>query len=262
MTVAGATHALISFAPMIDSELSRLVLAHYAVAYQEERHLFGVASLVALARAAQIQIPVLCGGGLRLAGPRAMVDWFDQTCPAERKLLPSVQPLRSQVEADWARFHGRLATETAAFAYFHLLPHPNIMMEPLCQGLPPTQATALRSWAYPPMRQLLTLLLGLSAARAADALVRIRIGFDYVDKLLADGRRHIAGERLTLSDFALASAVAPLLLPAGYGAPTPALETMPNAIASVIAELRTHPTAAFVQRFYAGHPPSVQARPR
>jgi hypothetical protein len=30
---------------------------------------------------------------------------------------------------------------------------------------------------------------------------------------------------------------------------------MPNAIASVITELRTHPTAAFVRRFYAGHPP-------
>jgi glutathione S-transferase len=255
MTLAGGTHTLVSFAPMIDSELSRLVLTHYAVGYREERHLFGVASVVSLARAAKIQVPVLCGGGLRLAGPRAMVAWFERTCPVERKLLPAAQPLNSQVEADWTRFNGRLAAETAVFAYFHLLPHRDIMMAPLCRGLPAMEATALRSWAYTPMRQLLTLLLRLSTARAADALVRIRMGFDYIDNLVVDGRRYIAGERLTLSDLALATAVAPVLLPEGYGAPAPPLEAMPAAMASVITELRARPTAAFVQRFYAGHPP-------
>jgi glutathione S-transferase len=251
----GGTRTLVSFAPMIDSELARLVLAHYAVGYWEERHLFGVASVVSLARAAKIQVPVLCGGGLRLAGPRAMVDRFELTCPVERKLLPAAQSLNSQVEADWARFHGRLATETAVFAYFHLLPHPGIMMAPLCQGLPAIEATALRSWAYTPMRQLLTLLLRLSAARAADALVRIRSGFDYIDNLVADGRRYIVGERLTLSDMALVTAVAPVLLPVGYGAPAPPLEAMPAAMTSVITELRARPTAAFVQRFYDAHSP-------
>jgi glutathione S-transferase len=254
MTPSGGMRTLVSFAPMIDSELARLVLAHYAVGYREERHLFGVASMVSLARAAKIQVPVLCGGGLRLAGPRAMVDRFELSCPVERKLLPAAQPLNSQVQADWARFNGRLATETAVFAYFHLLPHPDIMMAPLCQGLPAMEATALRSWAYPPMRLLLTLLLRLSPARAAQALVRIRSGFDYIDNLVADGRRYTAGERLTLSDLALATAVAPVLLPVGYGAPAPALETMPAAMASVITELRARPTAAFVQRFYDGHP--------
>jgi glutathione S-transferase len=248
------SHTLIAFAPMIDSELSRLVLAHYAIPYREERHMFGVASAVSLVRALQIQVPTLCGNGLRLAGPRAMVDWFDRSCPPNRKLLPAAQPEGSLVEADWDRFNGRLATETAAFAYFHLLPHAEIMIEPLCQGMPAVEAAALRSWAYRPMCQLLTLLLGLNAARAADALIRVRTSFDHTDALVGDGRHYMVGDRVSLADFALASAVAPLVLPTTYGAPMPELATMPAAIASVITELRSRPTAVFVDRLYRENP--------
>jgi glutathione S-transferase len=248
---------LVTFAPMIDSEFSRLLLRYYDVRYREERHLFGPASVVALWRGWTPQVPVLAGGGLRLAGPRAIADHFDMVVPPGRALVPARQPLRTRVEADWDRFNGILASETAAFAYFHLLPHQDIMMEPFSRGLPVRQTAALQSWAYGPMRQLLTLLLRLSPTRAADALLRIRSAFDHTDRVLEDGRRYMTGETLTLSDFALVSAVAPLLLPPGYAAPMAPLEAMPAAMVSVVSELRAHPTARFVQRIYAGHAPAA-----
>lgn len=250
-----APHAMVTFAPMIDCEFSRLLLRYYDVGYVEERHLFGWASVIALVRGWTPQIPVLVGGGLRLAGPRAIVDRFDADAAPERKLIPAQQPLRGRVEADWDRFNGSLATETAVFAYFHLLPHPDIMLEPFSRGLPPREAAALRSWAYQPMRQLLTLLLRLAPARAEDALLRIRSAFDHTDRLLSDGRRYMTGDRLTLADFALISAAAPLLLPQGYAAPIPPFESMPPALVAVVTELRARPTAQFVQRLYTEHPP-------
>jgi glutathione S-transferase len=243
-------YRLLTFAPMVDSELSRLVLAHYAIPHQEERHIFGWASILALRHAWTPQVPVLYGGGLRLAGPRGIVDEFDQRCPPDRKLIPARQPLGSRVEADWDRFNGDLATETAVFAYFHLLPHPDIMIEPLSDGLPAAEARALRGWAYTPLRQSLTLLLRLSAARAADALERIQAAFAYTEQRLSDGRAFMTGNELTLSDLALAAAVAPLLQPTGYGAPMPAVDAMPQPMRSAVGEFRSRPAARFIQRVY------------
>lgn len=246
---------MLTFAPMIDSELSRLLLTWYGVPHQEERHLFGYVSLLALLRGGTPQVPLITGSGSSLAGPRAIANRYDAVCAARRRLLPAQQPLATQVEADWNRYNGLLATETAVFAYFHLLPHPDIMMAPLSEGLSPGESKALRDWAYAPMRQLISLLLRLSPARATDAQIRIRSAFDHVDGVLADGRRYIAGTDLTLGDFALVSALAPLLQPPGYGAPVPPPEVLPNAMASVVAELQARPTAAFVRRIYSEHPP-------
>ncbi len=255
MAAGTAPLRMLTFAPMIDSEFSRLLLAYYAVPYQEERHLFGLASVLALRHGGTGQIPLTYGNGKRLTGPRAIVDCYDPACPVERRLIPPGEPTATHVEADVNRFNGLLATETAVFAYFHLLPRPDIMMRPFCLGLPNVEANALRSWAYAPMRWLLSLLLRLSPARAADALVRIRSAFNYTDRIVADGRRYMAGSTVTRGDFALASAVAPLLQPSGYGAPMPPLEAMPATLASITTELRARPTATLVQRIYADHPP-------
>ena len=244
--------ALLTFAPMVDSELCRFVLGHYAVAFRERPHVFGWASILALWHGWTVQIPVLYGDGLRLVGPRDIVDHFDETCPVERKLVPGRQPLRGQVEADWKLFNGELAAHTAVVAYFHLLPHRDIMMEPFFRGVPPGEARLLRG-SYPALRALFTLLLRLSAAKAQDALMRIRMIFEKTDSRLADGRRHLAGDALTLSDLSLAAAAAPLLLPKGYRFPIPPFDLMPSEMKAIITEMRQHATAGFIQRIYAGH---------
>jgi hypothetical protein len=79
---------------------------------------------------------MIYGDGLRLTGPRKMADHFEQTCPRNMQLLPPTQPRRTQIEADWALYNGELALHTAVVAYFHLLPHPEIMIEALSRGIP------------------------------------------------------------------------------------------------------------------------------
>jgi glutathione S-transferase len=241
--------SLLTFAPMINSETSRFVLRHYNVAYVEKPHVFGWGSLLALCRSGTPEVPLLYGNGLRLTGPRPMADHYDLSCDRDAMLVPTQQPLRTQLEADWQQFNGQLATYTAVVAYYYLLPHPDILTEAFFRGVPQYEKT-LFGHSYQLQRAILSLLLRLSQGRVDDCLRRIRLIFDDVDRRVKDGRRFLLADRPTLSDIGLAGAAAPMLLPVGYRAPIPALETMPQAMQDIIAEMRGRPVFEFVSRIY------------
>ena len=231
--------AMLTFAPMIDSELSRLILAHYAIPYREEPRIFGWASVLALLHGGHGRIPFIHGGGRRLtARARSSTISTRSSRRTARCVRRGNRCGRGRCGVE--RYNGELATYTARVAYFHLLPARDIMLEPFSRGVPRSEAAVVRP-AYGLLRRLFTMLLRLKPATAQDALARVRAAFDRTDRLVADGRRYLAGGRLTMADLALASAAAPMLLPAGYAAPVPPLEAMPPAMQAIVAELRQHP---------------------
>jgi glutathione S-transferase len=247
---APARLKLLTFAPMVDSETSRLLLHHYDIAYDERDHLVPLVMLLTLFHGGSGRVPLLHGAGPALTSPWPIAEHYDATLPPERRLIPVDGPLAAQVKADWDLYNGGIGADTAAFAYFHLLPHPELMKPVFAAPVPPLEKFLLPV-AYPLMRLLFNLLLHLSPEHAEQAAARIRATFDETDKRIADGRPYLCGDRLTIGDIALAAASAPLLLPEGYGATMPALEAMPAPVASLIRELRAHPTGMFVQRLYA-----------
>lgn len=240
---------MLTFAPMVDSECTRLVLRHYGLEWRERDHLFGWASLLTLVHGGYGRVPLCYGGGVHASGPMALVDRFDTHTDSVRRLLPPEQPLRQQVEADWARFNNDLAFSVATFAYSHLLPMKAAMIRAF-RGPIPSVERALTPALYPLIRGLFTLLLHLSPARAADALLRIRLILDQADARLADGRKHMLGSTRTLSDLALASAIAPLLLPLHYARFVPPENELPDTLRAAIAETRARPVAALAGRVY------------
>ena len=240
---------LLTFAPMIDSEFSRFVLAHYQIPYQEERHLFGWASVLALFRAGTPQIPLLTGGGPALAGPEAMMSYFEKSCAAEIQLAPQDHESAAQVAADMARFHDALADATRVIAYYYLLPQRALMLEPFSRGVPPREARLLDTF-YPALAGLFNVLLRLNAEHVKQALAQTRAVFAETDRRLADGRTYLVGGRLSLSDIALATAAAPVLLPPNSASPMPEFEQLPSALKELVTELRSHETARFVNRIF------------
>ena len=245
----GSRASLLTFSPMIHSELCRFILTRYEIPFQEEAHVFGWVSVLSLLRAGTIQIPVFLGKeGTRLVGPQALIDQFDKSCSSGRALLPTDPTLRAEVKLDWDTFD-TLGDATRVLAYYYLLPHREIMIEPFTRGLPPLEASVVRK-TYPFFAGLLQVLLRLTAARARDALTRIRAIFDQVDRRIAGGQHFLVGSQLTLSELALATAVSPLTLPQGYGSPIPPFEVMPPPLQNIITELRDHDTARFVERIY------------
>jgi glutathione S-transferase len=246
----GARRTLLTFAPMVDSETSRLLLAHYGVDYQEQDRLFGWVSLLTMVHGGYGQVPLLYGGGLRITGPRAIVGHFDALAPPEHKLIPDDPALAAAAEADWQSFNGGMGADTAVFAYFHLLPQRSLMIPVFAASVPPTEKR-LTPTLYPLLRGMFRMLLRLSPERAEQAASHIRALFDDTGRRIADGRPYLCGERITLGDIALAASSAPLLLPPGYGATMPAREAMPAPLAAFCDELRAHPTGRFVERLYA-----------
>jgi glutathione S-transferase len=248
-----APATLLTFPPMIDGELTRFVLDQHRVAYRETPHIFGIASLLAKLRAGTVYVPVLSDMGPVIAGARPIIDWCETRCPPGKKLVPADPALAAEVEAVWRRANNDLAAASAAYAYFHLLPHRDIMIVPLSRGAPGWEVLATKL-AYPLFAGLIRKLLKLDEAKAAESLKVIRAVFAETEAKLADGRRWLVGGRLTLADIALATAAAPLLLPTGYGAPIPPLEAMPPVLQGLIRELRGTRTAEFVQAVYRQRP--------
>lgn len=243
---------LITFPPSLDCELSRFLLAHYRIPYEERRHTVIFSFFATLWHGSTLHFPLLYGGSYPpLDTVRKMIDCFDLLCPEDRNLLLTGRD-SERVEADWTAFNGTLGGATAAFAYFHLLPHRRTMIRPLSEGTPDYEVLAVR-WAYPLFAGFLRLALHLSASVAQEALGQIRTVVQSVDARLADGRRYLVGDRFSLSDMAFANALAPLVYPNGYGGPLPSFAEMPPALQSVIAEMQSHPAGQFALRIYRDH---------
>ena len=244
--------ALITFPPSLDSELARFLLEHYRIDYEEQPQAFIFCFFVTLWHGGTVIFPLLYNKSLKLVGPQAIADYFDQRCAPELRLGPQAADEKQQVTSDWTLFNQTLAFATAVFAYYHLLPHRQLMILPLSRGTPTFEQKSVQR-AYPLFAGALRILLRLTAQRAQESLDQIRTVFSQVDTRLADGRKFLVGNRLTLSDIAFAVAAAPVVLPPTYGGPIPSLDEMPPEIQAAVKEMRSHAAGQYALRIYKEH---------
>jgi glutathione S-transferase len=250
---------LITFPPSLDSEFSRFLLTQYGIEHHEERHVIFISSAITLVRARTVRFPVLFDESLRLNTVHKLIDHFEPRAAPGRRLVPPGTDLPA-LRADWQLFHHELNTATTVLAYYHLLPHRDVMVVPLSQGAPPMEVKAVQR-GYPVFRTLIGGLLRLSPARAEQMLATIRSCLQRVDDRLADGRRYLLGDRFTLSDMAFAIAAAPIVWPDEYGGAVPALADTPPALHAVVRECRDRPAGALALDIYRNHRHGPPAQP-
>jgi Dyp-type peroxidase family len=245
----GRIPVLITFPPSLDSELGRFLAEHYGIAHEEQPHALIFSSIVTFYRGWTVRFPLLYADPFCLVGPRGIFDYFDQRSKSELRLCPQDPLQKQQMEADWDTFNNTLAFAAARFAYYHLLPHRDMMIRPLSQGTPNFEQKAVK-FAYPVFSGLLRLLLWLTADHAEESLKQARAVFKEVDDRLAKGAKYLVGDRLTLSDLAFAVAAAPLVLPPTYGGAIPSYDQMPVAVKAAVNEFRPRPAGVFALRVY------------
>ena len=175
--------------------------------------------------------------------------------PADRTWFLEPTPAALELEA---RLDRRLGNDVRVWAYGELLRHRALCMrtwgsdEP---GIPRWQRLLLLA-LRPVLAIAVRRMLGVTPARAAEALVRTREAFDAVDALLADGRRYLTGSTLTFADITFASLGALAVLPPEYpgnrlGGPRLSLDdvTDPGWRAEV-ERFRARPAGQFILRLY------------
>jgi glutathione S-transferase len=242
---------LITFPPSLDSEFSRFLLTHYGVDRREERHVIFISTVITLARAGTFRFPVLFDDSLRLNTVKKMVDHFEPRVAPERRLVPPGTDLAA-LRGDFKFFHTELSTGTTVYAYYLLLPHRDIMVEPLSRGAPAMEVKAVER-GYPAFKALIGALLRLSPERAAKMLATIRSCLQRVDDRIADGRRYLRGDHFTLADMAFAVAAAPAVWPDQYGGAIPALADTPPELQALVRECRARPSGELALRIWREH---------
>lgn len=245
---------LITLLPSADVDLARWLLSRWGIAYREEPHA-PVFHILALRRAGagRMDSPLLLQGDARFAGVEAMVTGLDRLAPEPLRVLPDPDrhpDLHAEVMALQHDLRWEMGMGTVRWAYHNLLRDRALVWDSFTAGVPAWERLALRAGAYGPVRKRLIAALGLSDAVAAEALETVHAGFDRVEGRLADGRRYLCGDRLTLADLAFATAGAPMVLARGYGGHLPDPDACPPDIRAVVTDLRDRPAGRFIQRLY------------
>ena len=244
---------VITFPPSADSETGRWALDYYGINVDERRHAPPFIFVVIGLHKGE-KFPLYLGEGLKLKGVEQILDHFNERSSEARQLTPPEH--RTEIEALWQRFNAKMGPAVVTWAYTHLLPHRAIMIDPLTMGSPIYQQWFVRL-LYPIPKKMLWSALKLSEPKADEALKTIKETFAYVDDLLADNRRWLVGDRMTLADLSFAVSGAPLVLPEGYGGypnqsgPIPTLEQWPVEQRSVIEQMRQTRAGQFILRMYS-----------
>ncbi|ASJ76615.1 glutathione binding-like protein [Granulosicoccus antarcticus] len=243
---------VITFPPSADSETGRWALDYYDIKVDERRHAPPfIFAAIGLNKGKKF--PLFMHDELMLNGVEQILDHFNERALDNRQLTPDEH--RDEIEAHWKRFNATMGAAVVTWAYTHLLPHRSIMIRPLSLGSPWYQQQFVR-FLYPIPKTMLWNALKLSRPKADEALKTIEATFAYVDELLADNRRWLVGDRMTLADLSFAVSGAPLVLPEGYGGypgdqgPIPSLEQWPAEQRAIIKAMRQTRAGQFILRMY------------
>jgi glutathione S-transferase len=240
----------ITLLPSVDCDLGRWLMEHFNVPYDEHPHapIFHILALKWYGFGKD-EYPLLIDKPDFYPMIEKIFGLYEPQADAERALLPDDPGLAKQVMDAQHYFRYSMGGGTVNWAYFHLLPHKNLTWKSFTTGVPWWET--LTVWlAYPAIKFLMFKGLGLTPDVAKKGLAAVRAGFDKVDGLLADGRTFLYADRLTFADLAFAASAAPMVLANGYAGYLPTIDEVPEAMRSVIQELRARPAGAYVQRMY------------
>ena len=231
-------------------ELARWTLDRLGVRYVEERNAPVFNTLAARRHRGSTVVPVLDIGASSLTDARQVVDYYDARAPEALRLYPAEAGALAEVQQLFDECYDVLGVAVRAWAYAYQLPRRRSTIRAWVDGAP-WHERVIVPLVYPLIARRLGDGLKLHAGSIPEQRVVIDASLARLAAHLGDGRRYLAGDRLTAADLALASLVAPAVYPAGYRGPLPPLAELPDSLQGEIAELREHPVARLAMRLYA-----------
>jgi glutathione S-transferase len=211
-------------------EKARWALDRAGVEYVEKRHLPG------LHRAAVRH----AGGGL--TAPLMVLD-DGSVIPESSEIVAWAAARGADVRfcaescALAADYDERLGPATRLWVYHRMFDHPDLVAQPMTDGVPGWQRTVYRR-GYPALAFAIAQVLTINDETAVEAEKAFRAVYEEVDALLSDGRPYLAGDAFSIADLTFASLSAPLIGPPNYGVTLPAVADLPPGMIPVVEEHR------------------------
>jgi glutathione S-transferase len=230
-------------------EKARWGLERAGIAYEEECHAPGIHRAIVARHRAGVTVPILFIGGRRIGGSAAILHHLDTLVDSEQRLYPDDPAARAEVEQLERLFDDDLGPATRLIAYWHVLPHRDMLFSLMDHDLPRGERFVLRHMT-PAVNGIIRLALRVNGESADRSTIRVAEIFGEVGDRLADGRRYLTGDRFTAADLAFASMSAPTLWPPNYGSWLPRIEDAPPAMRAPVELLRTTPAGQFALRMF------------
>jgi glutathione S-transferase len=237
-------------------EKARWSLERAGVDYTERRHLQILHGFAAKRAGGGITAPVLRTAEGVYDQSAAIMAYADEHLPAERRLYPADPAERAKVQELERRFDTVLGPEGRRWLYHEVFKD--------AKRFAPWNLTGIPRWErriFPvvlgPAKVIINRYLKITDATAAAAVTRVDEEFDAVAELLADGRRHLTGDRFSAADLAFAALAAPCVVPVNYGTPLPQPAEMTPGMAAQVERWRAHPAGQYALRMFdEERPPS------
>lgn len=231
-------------------EKARWALDRLGLPYIEERHLQVFHYLRSYLLSGGPNVPVLIDGDTAITDSTAILQHLDLYAAPETCLYP--EPDRKAVEEWEELFDETLGIESRRWVYFHAMQTPHMALRTSSQGVPGWQA-AVAPFCYPLLKTYITRHLSVSAESVYSGLENSRKLIADVDAILSDGRPYLVGNRFTAADLALASMMAPYLMPPEYGVRLPQPDEVSDAMRAIIEEMRGTRTGQYALHLYRTH---------
>ena len=223
-------------------EKARWALDRAGVPYRERAHLQVIHWFHVKRAGGGWTAPVLVCGSTVLSESADIVAWADNR--GGLGLYPS-----DEVRELERSFDERLGPHGRRWMYDSIRGDNSLVGKYALAGVPAWERRAVPV-AFPVVRRVIDRHFKITPDSAARSLDISREVFDSVAERLSDGRPYLAGERFSAADLTFAALTAPLLVPPEYGVPLPQPDELPDAMAAVVQDLRSHPAGAFALEMY------------
>ncbi len=177
-----------------------------------------------------------------------ILKYLDAIVP-NNQLYPHNPELRQQVEELEELFDSQLGTATRRWGYSYIGNDYKNIQRTWCQGVPKIEQILLPI-IFPYMQKILQKKFDLTTESSQEAYAQIKIIFEQVSKLLADGRNYLVGDEFSAADLTFAALAAPIIQPPEHPITPRSLAELPIKMASEIKEFRETPAGQFVLRLY------------
>jgi glutathione S-transferase len=197
-------------------------------------------------------VPVLVTETAILRSSDEILQYVDAIAPEALKLYPTDPQQRQQVDELVQSFDTVLAPAVRLWTYSYIMNQPHVVKPLWCQRVPWFERLLFPvtfSW----MRANVVEMYGINETSAIEACKTICQIFDTVDRLLADGRSYLVGDRFSAADLAFATLAAAIVVETGYGVRLPELSQLPAPMAEGIQHFRGTLAGKFVRRLYQEH---------